>query len=99
MARDQMSEKIANMEYDYTCVSGEVVVDIDATKLAGVVVNEPVSGESFTLFDGETSGGVAIGNVYAADERPFQLDYHVGVNSGVVVVSSGATWNITVLTT
>jgi hypothetical protein len=99
MARNKMSEDLAEVEFDATAISGQAVTAITCTKLHSLVVNKAISGLQITIQDGKYSGGVAIAMPYAINERSFQLEYDCPVHSGVVVITSGNIWHCTVLTT
>jgi len=104
LARGQLSEEMGNIEYNYALVSGEVVVEISGVvKLHSVVISQATSGESFTIYDAAISGrflsadASVIGLPYCGSEMetPNQLDFDVGLNSGLVIVASGANWVLT----
>lgn len=99
-----MSEQIEDTKYSYGLVSGEQVVQLSGVvKLHSVIVNRGVSGGFYTIFDSAISGRflsagvlvVGLGYCGDAGNVPMKIDYDVGLNSGLVIVASGATWNIT----
>jgi len=102
--KSQVSEQFENVRYNYRLLSGQAVLEISgAVKLKSVLISRATSGEKFTIFDSAISGrflsaGVSvIGMPYCGSEMesPKQLDFDVGLNSGLVIVSSGANWVIT----
>lgn len=104
MGKPQIAEQLEKMTYEYAIVSGEVVVEVSgAVKLHNVLIKQATSGERFTIFDSAISGrylsaGVSvIGMPYcgSAMETPKELDFDVGLNSGLVIVASGANWVVT----
>lgn len=102
MARGQLSEQIENVEYDYVLVSGEVVVAVSgAVKLHAIVINQGTSGQRVTIFDAISgvfgASAKVVGLPYCGDgvSNPVELKYDVELDSGLVIVASGAVWNIT----
>ena len=104
MGRSRMSEDIENVEYLYTLVSGETVVAVSgAIKLHAIILNQGCSGEECTLYDA-VSGVDIVDNSFAriycgnGANPPVELKYNIGLNSGLVIICSGAVWNLTALT-
>lgn len=104
MPKSKLTEQFEDTKFSYALVSGETVVEVSgAVKLHNVLINQATSGERFTIFDSAVSGrylsaGVSvIGMPYCGSEMesPKQLDYDIGLNSGLVIVASGASWVLT----
>lgn len=107
MARGQFSEGIESVEYKYSLVSGQQVLELSGeTKLESIIVGRKTSGQIITIVDASISGqwlsagAKVIGLIHAGDDLnvPVQLNYRVELCSGLTVIASGATWNLTVLT-
>jgi hypothetical protein len=90
--------------YSHGLVSGQQVFEVSgAVKLHSVVINRGTSGQFFSMFDSAISGrflsaGVSVVAVcYCGSgiDNPKSIDYDVRLNSGLVIVSSGATWLLT----
>ena len=103
--RGQLSEQMEDTVYSYALVSGETVVEISGcSKIHSILVNRGTSGEFYTIFDSAVSGRylsadvsvVGVGYCGDAGNVPKQIDYDVGLNSGLVIVSSGAEWLLNV---
>lgn len=106
MVRGQLSEALENTEYRYGLVSGQQVLEVSgAVKLHSVVLGRKTSGQFVTVFDSAISGrflsgGVSVvGLIYGGDglNVPTEINYDVGLSSGLVIIASGANWMLTAI--
>jgi hypothetical protein len=101
--RGQLSEQFEDVVYSYGLVSGQQVFETSgAVKLHSIIVNRGTSGQFYTIYDSAVSGrflsagAVVVAVCYCGSgiDNPKAVDYNIRLNSGLVIVASGSTWNI-----
>jgi hypothetical protein len=66
--------------------------------LLRIVIGGPVATGTITIYDSLTATGTIIGTITTpASPQPQELDFHVGFNTGLCIVTATAAQNITVV--
>ncbi len=94
-----MSEQIEDLSYDFSTLSGQGTLTLSGqVKLHSIVVNRATSGQVFDLYNSSSGQVNIIGKVAAGSEleAPRTLLYDVRLTNGLVLVTTGALWNLIV---
>lgn len=106
MVRGQFAEQMESVKYDYSVVSGEELLEVSGEcKLKSVVIGRKTSGQIVKIYDAAISGrwlsagAKVVSLIYGGDalNTPVEVNYDIELKSGLVVVTSGATWNLTIM--
>lgn len=99
LGKPQIAEQLEKMAYENLVVSGQVTARVSAElKLHSVIVNRAVSGGMFQISDASSGvAGTIVGEAYCGTEMltPSEVTYDAKLCSGMVVVTSGANWRLT----
>jgi hypothetical protein len=86
--------------YNYKNItSGTNVVKATPGMLASLVVNSVTSGAVITIYDNTAGSGtvIAIPTLLTTSNTPFKVDYNANFTTGLTVVVTSGTANITVV--